>query len=180
MSARTLNSLPLSLCILILLWLPASVSYDNSRNDNVRLLSVFRIMITVLLILLAGRRVRSRSWSATSFWDLLIAFLASLCRYWGQDSSGNQKNLSYYCQDDSVDVIPLAFLYVFFGEGGDPMIDFSNVCRSLSPWNTLADKNYVSYIRYVMSARMVSFRGHSSPTVRFLLPRSKSAKAAGR
>jgi hypothetical protein len=36
--------------------------------------------------------------------------------------------LSFYCQDDAVDVIPLAFLYVFFGQGGAPEIDFANVC----------------------------------------------------
>lgn len=31
-----------------------------------------------------------------------------------------------------LDVIPLAFLYVFFGIGGEPMIDFANVRRRLS------------------------------------------------
>ncbi|KXN83592.1 Chitinase 1, partial [Leucoagaricus sp. SymC.cos] len=36
--------------------------------------------------------------------------------------------LSFYCQDDTIDVIPLAFLYVFFGEGGKPVVDFSNIC----------------------------------------------------
>lgn len=39
----------------------------------------------------------------------------------------NSPSLSYYCADDSINVIPLAFLYVFFGKGGAPVIDFANV-----------------------------------------------------
>lgn len=35
--------------------------------------------------------------------------------------------LSFYCNDDTIDVIPMAFLYIFFGEGGQPVIDFANV-----------------------------------------------------
>ncbi|KAG6866839.1 hypothetical protein C0991_008775 [Blastosporella zonata] len=35
--------------------------------------------------------------------------------------------LSFYCDDDTVDVFPLAFLYIFRGKGGLPVIDFSNV-----------------------------------------------------
>lgn len=49
------------------------------------------------------------------------------CSYWGQDASGHQQRLSYYCQDDVYDTIPLAFLYVFFGTGGEPMMSFANV-----------------------------------------------------
>jgi chitinase len=47
--------------------------------------------------------------------------------YWGQDSAGHQQRLSFYCQDDTIDIIPMAFLYVFRGKGGLPVIDFSNV-----------------------------------------------------
>ena len=55
--------------------------------------------------------------------------------YWGQDSYGAthsdtanfQKNLSYYCQDDTIDAIPLAFLNVFFSTGNLPSLDLSNV-----------------------------------------------------
>jgi chitinase len=43
---------------------------------------------------------------------------------------GRHYRLSFYCQDNMIDVIPLAFLYVFFGDGGMPEIDLSNV-RSL-------------------------------------------------
>lgn len=54
--------------------------------------------------------------------------------YWGQDGAGSQQRLSFYCQDDTVDVIPLAFLYIFRGTGGEPVIDFANVsARILRP-----------------------------------------------
>lgn len=39
--------------------------------------------------------------------------------------------LSFYCEDDTIDAIPLAFLYIFFGEGGMPVIDFANVRNHL-------------------------------------------------
>jgi hypothetical protein len=35
--------------------------------------------------------------------------------------------LAYYCQDDSIDVIPIAFLNKFFSVGGDPEINLANV-----------------------------------------------------
>jgi len=57
--------------------------------------------------------------------------------YWGQNSygashggdSGNwQKTLSYYCNDDSINVFPISFVHVFFGAGGLPSMDLSNIC----------------------------------------------------
>ncbi|KAI9000482.1 glycoside hydrolase [Trametes punicea] len=62
----------------------------------------------------------------------------NLAVYWGQNSYGAthsdtanfQKTLSYYCQDDSIDAFPIAFLNVFFGAGGVPSIDLSNICSS--------------------------------------------------
>ncbi|KAF5377576.1 hypothetical protein D9615_005149 [Tricholomella constricta] len=36
--------------------------------------------------------------------------------------------MSFYCDDDTIDVIPMAFLYIFRGKGGLPLIDFSNIC----------------------------------------------------
>ncbi|KAI9000467.1 glycoside hydrolase superfamily [Trametes punicea] len=53
----------------------------------------------------------------------------NLAVYWGQDSAGNQQRLSYYCKDSTVDVFPLAFLYIFRGSGGYPVIDFANTCN---------------------------------------------------
>ncbi|GLB36432.1 putative glycosyl hydrolases family 18 [Lyophyllum shimeji] len=52
----------------------------------------------------------------------------NLAAYWGQDSGGHQQRLSFYCDDDTIDVFPLAFLYIFRGTGGLPVIDFSNIC----------------------------------------------------
>ncbi|THH04004.1 hypothetical protein EW145_g5839 [Phellinidium pouzarii] len=53
----------------------------------------------------------------------------NLAVYWGQDSSGHQQRLSYYCQDDVYNTIPLAFLYVFFGVGSEPEMSFANTCN---------------------------------------------------
>lgn len=53
----------------------------------------------------------------------------NLAVYWGQNSNGDQQTLSYYCQDDVYNVIPLAFLYVFFGTGGEPMMSFADTCN---------------------------------------------------
>ena len=74
-----------------------------------------------------------------------ILLLILTFSYWGQDSAGTQQRLepgnipyfsgsltsvwrlSFYCNDDTIDVIPMAFLFIFFGEGGQPVIDFANV-----------------------------------------------------
>ncbi|KAH9945621.1 class III chitinase [Amylocystis lapponica] len=58
--------------------------------------------------------------------------------YWGQDSYGAthsdqanfQQPISYYCQDDAIDVIPVAFVDTFFGSGGVPVIDLANTCNA--------------------------------------------------
>ncbi|KAJ6598739.1 hypothetical protein B0H10DRAFT_1734206, partial [Mycena sp. CBHHK59/15] len=50
--------------------------------------------------------------------------------YWGQNSygaafpnaTGSQQNLGIYCQDSSINTIPIAFVDVFFGTGGVPVI----------------------------------------------------------
>ncbi|KAJ7666463.1 glycoside hydrolase family 18 protein [Mycena rosella] len=57
--------------------------------------------------------------------------------YWGQNSLGAsggavadyQKTLSFYCNDNAVDVFPVAFLNVFFGTGGAPSINLANTCN---------------------------------------------------
>lgn len=54
----------------------------------------------------------------------------NLAVYWGQDGANGQQPLSHYCQDDTIDTIPLAFLYQFTAEGGMPAIDFANTCSS--------------------------------------------------
>ncbi|TFY71204.1 hypothetical protein EVG20_g1816 [Dentipellis fragilis] len=61
--------------------------------------------------------------------------------YWGQNSYGAthtsdqanwQKTLSFYCQDNSIDAFPLAFLNVAFDTGGLPSIDLANICSTSS------------------------------------------------
>nr|VWO97697.1 Alcohol dehydrogenase 1 [Ganoderma boninense] len=54
----------------------------------------------------------------------------NLAVYWGQDGANGQQPLAHYCQDDTIDTIPLAFLYKFSAEGGMPVIDFANTCSS--------------------------------------------------
>jgi chitinase len=59
---------------------------------------------------------------------------------WGQNSYGAvnsadtanwQQPLSYYCQDDGIDVIPIAFLNKFFSVGNLPEINLANVSQSI-------------------------------------------------
>ncbi|KIJ37504.1 carbohydrate-binding module family 5 protein [Sphaerobolus stellatus SS14] len=65
---------------------------------------------------------------------------SNLVVYWGQNSYGAthsdtanfQQTLSFYCQDNSIDVFPLAFMDEFFGPGGLPVIDLSNTCNPTS------------------------------------------------
>ncbi|KAI0351779.1 glycoside hydrolase [Trametes cingulata] len=62
----------------------------------------------------------------------------NLAVYWGQNSYGAthlsdpanwQHNIGYYCQDDSIDAIPIAFLNVFQTTGGLPSINLANICN---------------------------------------------------
>lgn len=69
------------------------------------------------------------------FAQIIVFLFRQLAVYWGQNSYGvthpsssqQQQTLSYYCQDDSIDVFPLAFLDTYFAEGGLPHYDLSNV-----------------------------------------------------
>ncbi|KAJ8072574.1 Chitinase 2 [Marasmius tenuissimus] len=62
----------------------------------------------------------------------------NLVVYYGQNSygathsdTGNwQQRLSRYCQDDTINAFPLAFLNVYFGTGGLPEINMANTCNS--------------------------------------------------
>ncbi|KAG6916194.1 hypothetical protein DXG01_008076 [Tephrocybe rancida] len=47
----------------------------------------------------------------------------------GSDTANWQKTLSAYCQDDTINAIPLAFLNVFFSVGGLPEINMANTCN---------------------------------------------------
>ncbi|KAJ3555746.1 hypothetical protein NM688_g2403 [Phlebia brevispora] len=61
----------------------------------------------------------------------------NVAAYWGQNSYGNsggtgqqQQSVGYYCQDDSVDVFPVAFVNNFFSTGGLPELDLENFLQS--------------------------------------------------
>ncbi|KAJ8089048.1 Chitinase 2 [Marasmius tenuissimus] len=58
--------------------------------------------------------------------------------YYGQNSYGQshpsdmnnyQMRLSNYCQDNTIDVFPLAFLNVYFGDDGLPAVNLANICN---------------------------------------------------
>ncbi|KAJ4487419.1 glycoside hydrolase superfamily [Lentinula lateritia] len=81
----------------------------------------------------------------------------NLVAYWGQNSYGAthtsdtanwQTNLANYCQDDTVDVFPLAFLDVFFGIGSLPEINFANICNDVDdavfPGSDLANCQFMA------------------------------------
>ncbi|KIL65608.1 carbohydrate-binding module family 5 protein [Amanita muscaria Koide BX008] len=45
------------------------------------------------------------------------------------DTANCQKTLAYYCNDDAIDVFPLAFVTSFFSTGGLPSLDIANICN---------------------------------------------------
>ncbi|RDX45762.1 glycoside hydrolase [Lentinus brumalis] len=59
-----------------------------------------------------------------------------------------QQILSHYCEDDSIDAIPLPFVNVFFGAGGVPSLDFANICNAVDdavfPGTALADCSFLA------------------------------------
>lgn len=61
---------------------------------------------------------------------LVSAFSAAstdnVALYWGQNSAGSQGRLATYCQDSTVDIIPISFL-VAFGTGAY-QLNFANMC----------------------------------------------------
>lgn len=68
-----------------------------------------------------------------------MALNTNLAVYWGQDSYGIsnpsdsanwQKDISYYCADDTINTIPIAFLNVFYSTGGLPSINLANTCSN--------------------------------------------------
>jgi chitinase len=62
----------------------------------------------------------------------------NLVTYWGQNSEGATNNnkavwqqpLSFYCNDDTVDTFPIAFVDQFQGAGGLPVMDLANICNN--------------------------------------------------
>ncbi|KAI6122260.1 glycoside hydrolase family 18 protein [Pisolithus croceorrhizus] len=85
--------------------------------------------------------------------------------YWGQDSYGVnnpndtanwQQPISYYCNDDTIDILPIASLSKFFSTGGLPSINLGNSCSN------------------------DSFSGTSMPNCTLLGPDIEACQAAGK
>ena len=120
------NTLPIAL-----MCARAVAAFDNTRFDNVSC-EFDRPHKHVLILCTVGR---VGPFLCQYNYPLII-----LIRYWGQNSYGAghsndpanfQKRLSFYCGDDStIDVFPVAFLHVFFGQGGLPSINLANVSET--------------------------------------------------
>lgn len=82
--------------------------------------------------------------------------------YWGQDGAGTQKRLSFYCEDDTIDTIPLAFLYVFRGKGGDPVVDLGSV-RVTLPYSFVI---LIPHARLVPTGMTLSSAARTWPSAR--------------
>ncbi|RMJ26960.1 chitinase [Aspergillus sp. HF37] len=71
--------------------------------------------------------------------DITPSTRKSLSVYWGQNvfTSGPyvQKGLSYYCQNEDIDIFPLAFLIGLNGPGDAPVINFSNAGNNCTTFN---------------------------------------------
>ena len=80
--------------------------------------------------------------------------------YWGQDGSGNQQDISAYCNDDSVDSIIIAFLTVFFGPDGAPEINLANVriqiISDASLSHTYREQRYAARLPPMCSVGLIS------------------------
>jgi hypothetical protein len=94
-------------------------AYNISRNDNVRI-SALDLRGRTLIIPTACCVCRHN-------FPQKVPILTTT-RYWGQDGAGNQEDISAYCKDNTTDNIIMAFLNVFFSEGGQPEINLANVC----------------------------------------------------
>ncbi|KAJ7627354.1 glycoside hydrolase superfamily [Roridomyces roridus] len=80
----------------------------------------------------------------------------NLAVYWGQNSYGVthrtdlanwQQTISTYCQDTTIDAIPIAFVDVYFSTGGLPQLDLSNICGTGSgvfPGTNLANCQFLA------------------------------------
>ncbi|KAI8334316.1 glycoside hydrolase family 18 protein [Chlamydoabsidia padenii] len=49
----------------------------------------------------------------------------------GKDPANWQQPIRQYCQDATIDIIPMAFVTQFFGTGGLPVINLANICNNV-------------------------------------------------
>ncbi|KAI0078770.1 glycoside hydrolase [Panus rudis PR-1116 ss-1] len=111
------------------------------------------VALTSTLVSLAGLLL---SFGATQSFAFDNSRNDNLAVYWGQNSYGAthsdqanwQKSLATYCQDDTINAFPIAFLNVFFGAGGVPSIDLANICNvndnSVFPGTQLANCQFLA------------------------------------
>lgn len=99
-----------------------NVSFHRIDPFYIYLYSRINVMITLLTVS-----------SFLTFYSCVLTFYID----WGQNSygaangndpSGWQQPLQFYCDDDTIDVLPISFLTTFFGVGGEPHINLANVC----------------------------------------------------
>ncbi|SAM09529.1 hypothetical protein [Absidia glauca] len=81
----------------------------------------------------------------------------NLAVYWGQNSYGAanmndpskwQHSIRQYCQDSTIDIIPMGFVTQFFGTGDLPTINLANICNNVDngtfPGTSLANCSAIS------------------------------------
>jgi chitinase len=95
--------------VILLLFSLITRGFDINRNDN--------------LAVYWGQVCGSRSYSRS-----LLIFRQNSYGMSHDDTANFQQRLSFYCDQDEVDIFPLAFLNVLFSTGGFPALDLSNVC----------------------------------------------------
>ncbi|KAJ7770791.1 glycoside hydrolase family 18 protein [Mycena maculata] len=87
---------------------------------------------------MALRLVSLAAFSLSVAWGFDITRYDNTVVYWGQNSIGAasttpsseyQKPLAFYCEDDAVDMFPIAFVDTFFSTGGLPSLNLANTCN---------------------------------------------------
>ncbi|KAK9472735.1 endochitinase [Dipodascopsis tothii] len=86
------------------------------------------LLAPFVLLLVAARAL---AFSATANDNVVV--------YWGQASAGSQESLSYYCQNDAVDVVVLSFMTEFFGSDDLPALNFASACTATFPGTSLLE-----------------------------------------
>ncbi|KAJ7636393.1 glycoside hydrolase family 18 protein [Roridomyces roridus] len=97
------------------------------------------ISVTILAAVLVGGASQVMAYNASCGDNLAV--------YWGQNSVGGQQNLAAYCQDSTINAIPIAFLNKFFSTGGLPEINLANTCgiaNGVFPGTSLANCQFLA------------------------------------
>lgn len=98
---------------------------------------IFNCMKYMFISCYLNRWIAVPMWLDVSYMCTFMLILLVTCLSdWGQNSYGAanggdksnwQKPLHEYCNDDTIDMFPIAFLTTFFGAGGKPEINLANV-----------------------------------------------------